>query len=326
MKNIFGAAFLFCCVAAPSALAKDTGYRARISERTKAGEFFDKSFATMTRSAAPGRKAIVDSLLSKFGSGVGNVDTSNVSAVSEEGETTLARGKGWFLEVRQSGEVFRYRNTAELNKGGVGTPLANRLTDAAATEKASKFVSDFLADTVVLGPGETLNPWYVSFKIVASGLASEIGVEPDKRVSAIKVVFTRAIDGVPVLGSGSKVTVFLTHDGQPAGFEVNWSRLQRESGEQKSLGSAAAQERVATLLHRNTSTRQAATSTYFECGLYDAGTGAAGTRLQPACLHSYSLALPASGLVSRMARIDTIPIGTAVQREPGWVEAEIFAR
>lgn len=324
MKKTFLTALLLC-TSAHLAHAKDAPYRVKVSERTGTGEFFDKSFPVAHKSTAPGRQVVLDKLLAGFTGGVGKVFTGNVDGRKDSVDATVASGKGWFLEVNQSGEVFRYRNTDELNKLGVGVPLAKRMSDADAIDRATQFVRGPLGDTVVLGAGETLNPWYVSSKIVVSGLASEVGVEPDKRVSAVKVVFTRAIDGVPVLGNGSKVTVFMTHDGNPVGFEVNWARLQRGTGEQRSIGRTGAHERVSRVEHSNTAAREAATSTYLECGLYDSGIGEAGTRLQPACLHSYSLALPATGLVSKMSRIDAVPIGTVVQREKSWAEAEVFA-
>jgi hypothetical protein len=324
MKKTIWAALLLC-TSAYHAHAKDAPYRVKVSERTGTGEFFDKSFPVALRSTAPGRQVVLEKLLAGFTGGVGKVFTGNVKDTKESLDATVASGKGWFLEVDQKGEVFRYRNTDELNKVGVGVPLAQRMSDADAIERATKFVRESLGDTVVLGEGETLNPWYVSFKIVVSGLASKVGEEPDKRVSAVKVVFTRAIDGVPVLGNGSKVTVFMTHDGNPAGFEVNWARLQRGTGEERSIGRSGAHERVSRVEHANTAAREAATSTYLECGLYDSGIGEAGARLQSACLHSYSLASPASGLVSRMSRIDAVPIGTVVQREKSWAEAEVFA-
>jgi hypothetical protein len=324
MKKTILAALLLC-TSAYHAQAKDAPYRVKVTERTGTGEFFDKSFPVAVRSVAPGRQAVLDKLVAGFTGRVGKVFTGDIQNTKEGTDTTLASGNGWFLEVDQKGEVFRYRNTDALNKPGVGVPLAKRMSDADAIQRAEKFIRSSLSDTVVLGAGETLNPWYVSFKIAVSGRASEVGVEPDKRVSAVKVVFTRAIDGIPVLGNGSKVTVFMTHDGEPAGFEVNWARLQRGAGDQKSLASAAAHERVSRVAHGNTGARNAATSTYFECGLYDSGIGDAGVPLQPACLHTYSLALPASGLVSRTARIDAVPIGTVVQREKSWAEAEVFA-
>jgi hypothetical protein len=62
-----------------------------------------------------------------------------------------------------------------------------------------------------------------------------------------------------------------------------------------------------------------------ECGYYDPGMLATGASLQLACVHSYSLAVPKSGLSPKTAWMDAVPIGAQVRREARWPESALFA-
>ncbi|MFZ5892997.1 MAG: hypothetical protein ACOY0T_18190 [Myxococcota bacterium] len=283
------------------------------------------SLPVLVHAAAPGTDAVFETLLRRFNAPIGAIKTADAGAAKVTGNVKEARGKGWFLEVSRDGEVAHYRNSAEIENAGRGVALNERISDADAVSKANAFVSEALSSVVVLGEGETLEPWYVSYGISTSAPASATPVEPEKRVQAAKVVFTRAIDGIPVVGNGSKVTVLLKHDGTPIGFDLNWARLERKAGSKQDVIAAdAANERIKTLSHQRSGGAQEVQKSKVECGLFDSGSASAGSKLQAACMHTYTLSLPASGLVPKTAWVDAVPVSRQVEKDTAWPESSLF--
>ena len=64
---------------------------------------------------------------------------------------------------------------------------------------------------MLLAPGERLEPEAISAR-TEGGVAAD-GTGAYSAVVANRIVFTRVIDGLPVVGAGSKVTVTFLNDG-----------------------------------------------------------------------------------------------------------------
>jgi len=313
-------AVLVMCTLPAAAAAAPSTFRQSVAAKASSA-LHGKTLATFVRVAPEGSERVLNKLSARFEAKAGAVSTADAAGLANTDGRLGLRGKGWVLEVENQGETFRYRNTAELEGGARGPELNARMKDTEATARAASFVNSNLSDLVTLASGETLEPWYVSYGISTAGRAAADAGEPEQRVQAIKVVFTRAIDGIPVVGNGSKVTVFMKHDGTPVGFEANWSRFERTSKKQTSVARGSAEARIASFAHARLGVGQETSNDKVECGYYDPGQLAAGGALQLACVHSYTISLPESGLVPKTAWIDAVPVGAEVTADARWPES-----
>jgi hypothetical protein len=107
----------------------------------------------------------------------------------------------------------------------------------------------------------------------------------DRSVYASRVTFVRAVDGVSVVGPGSRVMVMLANDGTLVGFDIDWPELKR-------TGKKVATADIATIRQREEELKGASAAqtgveqVRFERGYYDPGASAAvpGLLLEPACV------------------------------------------
>lgn len=296
----------------------ETGpYRVKVGEASAADGLGARSFTLHQRRPGPGRESRLDQLMERFAAPRGAIDTRSYEGVDAGDDHILVKGDGWLLDVRGDGDWVRYWNL-DYAEGPQNrpVPVAQRPTLAALDRIARKFVLTELASVVPLRAGEGLEVWYTAHLV---STVETLGGEREQLVYASKVVYTRTIDGLPVLGPGSKVVVHVAADGTPTGFDVDWSSFEdsgesqealplpeiRARGERLALAQGRAKDRV---------------EDRFECGYYDAGArlaGAAGP-LQVACLSSYR----AGGAG---AFTDAIPAATTVRRDLAWPEALTLA-
>ncbi|HEY8205910.1 MAG TPA: hypothetical protein VIG99_00415 [Myxococcaceae bacterium] len=258
-------------------------------------------------------------------------------AVTTFGEPRMENGKGhtaalWAdgrsLLVYGDGTKVSFRNSEELK---ASTPAAERMSMDKLEQIGRAFIERELADQVRLGANEKLEAFSTRVQ-VGGGADVKSTARPEEQVLANAIVFTRTVDGVPVLGSGSKVAVLVTNDGKVAGFDFDWASFQPTGKRVKALGPAQIRERVKALSIARLDSPDVTVRRY-ECGLYDAGLrdrepqGA----LQGACLiHSTERKIadpvayardPNSGHVMS-ATIDVIPVGETVELDSHWPQAQ----
>jgi hypothetical protein len=148
--------------------------------------------------------------------------------------------------------------------------------------------------------------------------------EPEQTTVAAAVIFSRKVDGVDVLGKGSKVAVLYANNGTPFGFDFDWPTLHSFGADQKVAPIDELQERAASVARLGESAFDAQLGR-FECGYYDAGQAkrSLGVPMQPACFHFYSAKSKAeaedgtSGLLT-MAYVDPVPAGTEIIPDENW--------
>jgi hypothetical protein len=196
---------------------------------------------------------------------------------------SLATGQGWLAEVRGTGESVRFLNEGYINSKH-NRPLSrqDQPTGDALEAAGRKVIANELASFVKLGPGEELQGWSVSHLIDGNTDASGAIRET---VVASRILFTRVIDGVPVLGPGNKVSVTFASDGTLVGFHLDWPELTRRAGNVPMADvqsvRAAADVQLGRVAGQAWSAEKA-----FECGYYDPGVAglSAGKTLQAACV------------------------------------------
>lgn len=209
------------------------------------------------------------------------------------------------------GRVSR-RPTSTLSTSPVWTE-EKRPTIADLEVRAQAFAAKAFGAFVVLGPGERLVPWRVVHEI--QGAESTSG-ESVRRLAGSTIEFARFVDGVPVLGTSSKVSVTFDAADVVVGGSFDWPLLAAKT--------AVPTVSIEALLHRarllTTPKMSNAKRDSMDCG-YVTVERASGHSLEPACLIRY---VEFSHYV--VGTLHVIPLAEAVEGAPGWPEAQTLER
>ena len=248
---------------------------------------------------------------------------------------TLHGDDGWSLSVWEDGTKVRYRNHKAASDGVESSvPVENRLTSEYLGRLGEEFIRDSLADWVRLGPDDELVPSFTEYEI--NGLADgDTGVVLEELVSGNTVVFSRRVNGIDIVGPGSKIAVMFTNDGSAIGFDFDWPRYVPSGKVQSVLTLSEIVER-ASALGRTPAHPDTVNLERFECGYFDTGarTKKARQALQSACSASYTgrvlvdeaayRANPEDGW-AMVADINMIPAGAEVEADENWPESLAIA-
>lgn len=278
MRKLTCVAIAFLAISASaqsSARPGDQPFRVAAAAKSKANGLAGAVVSRIERLPGPGRDVVMAKVLDRFTPPGLSTDQVRIHSTSE---STVAVGDGWLAEVRGTGEAVRFVNDAYIS--GAANPRkskAERTSGAVLEARGRQLIADTLAPFVKLGPGETIEAWSVSYMMESSANASGI---LEESVVASRILFTRVIDGVPVLGPGNKVSVTLANDGTLVGFDLDWPDLAR-------VGQGAPLLDIGTIraaVARQESPQAAAAENVFECGYFDKGVAGDVGLLQPACV------------------------------------------
>ncbi len=295
-------------------------------ERAMTVGFGGQTLAELQRAPGPGRQVVRQMLLERL-EGALVVDTSG-SVSQEKTDLSLVRGavdRRWFLQVRGDGVAASFVDEDALERGrALAVPKSARMSALDLEAKARAFVTTVLADQVVLGAGEKLVPLATQYLMEdGAAVVGNTHSQTDQRlpeVVANRITFGRTIDGVPVLGPGSWVSVTLTNDGAPAEFEYEWPSYVRIGKARTALELDAIVARGAALSAvslESTGTRIKS----MDCGYYDSTSP--GSALQPACALDYSHRSQ-TGMAS--AHQTVIPATADVTIDAKWGETQLLLR
>jgi hypothetical protein len=149
----------------------------------------------------------------------------------------------------------------------------------------------------------------------------------NEAVVATKIGFTRTVDGVAVLGAGSKIGITFDTKRQVLAFDIDWPQYTHLAG--KGLKASEGTVDLATVRQRAKKVRNSrklekqVEELSFECGYFDSGTLAgAGAGVRGACQSRYRTS-SADGHRSAGV-IDTIPIAEQVVDDSSWPESALL--
>jgi hypothetical protein len=231
----------------------------------------------------------------------------------------------WFsLLVFADGDRVTYRDYSVLNEIRFNPLPANApLPAGTLVEWGRAFIEARLAQHLSFSPNETLVPLKTRYQHQIVQSESDGNSYQDSIVSSV-VVFGREVNGVLVVGKGSKIAIELANDGRVAGFDYDWARLNTNATSQALLGIDALLRRSAmfNVAPHNPSVRN------FECGYYDLGSRDRKSSLIQAGCVAYvvtrATSHPVTGepgefVVSALVRV--IPAASRVIPDAGWPEA-----
>jgi hypothetical protein len=301
-------------------VAEDSAYRQDNEAASRAAALGARTLAVYERLPGRGRDTVLQDVLGRFAASSSAIATAEPLRVSTENDRIVAKGEDWYLEVRGEGDSIMYRNKRYmLSPENTPRALEDRPSHEELTKAGLAFVNSELTELVPLASDEGLAAWS-SAHLVSYG--ASVGGGQSKQIYASKVVFRRTLDGVPVLGQGSRVLVELAADGTPIGFDIDWSQFQATKRSQPTIGLDALSERWGTWLGRTGADAASRVIRKLECGYYD--TGASSRRrsvtLQPACVYSR-----VSGAEATAGHVEAIPLGEAIEPDDAWTESLVLA-
>jgi hypothetical protein len=157
-----------------------------------------------------------------------------ISTSSEAGRLR-ATSQSWQLDVFGDGSGAEFLNLSANRRAHSSGVRPSRAMSGERLEAAGRdYISRRLSKIVVLAPGERLVPVARSRR-VESGVAAD-GSSLVQSVVANRIVFTREIAGVPVVGAGSKVTITFLNDGTVESLRYDWPSYERTGNVQPLAG------------------------------------------------------------------------------------------
>ena len=296
-------------------------YRHRLNLESISKGLPQGSVPLMGMEPGPGRSQVMNSLLESLSRSDLGVDPKGARFDENSDKRLAAYGDGWKLKVYGDGSRVQFRNYGHMDKHEESLAKMQRMEPEQLVKLGRDFVFNVLGEQVRLGQGEELVPFGVQYQVNAQQSAK--GGEPEQSTVAAAVVFSRTLNGVDVLGKGSKVAVLYTNDGTPFGFDFDWPALYHTGMEQKVAPVQELQQRAVKVARLEGSATNVQLER-FECGYYDAGQSKrSGAPMQPACFHFYSAQSKAeaedgeSGLLT-MAFVDAVPAGTEIVADENW--------
>jgi hypothetical protein len=271
--------------------------------------------------AGPGRAAVARKLLaqvrgkdSPFGR---RLQLGNLKAGRADKRIVSYLGKAGYLDVFADGSKLRVRanidDPRELEAAGTV-----RLEKGELETLGRRFAGEALRDLVPLGANESLT--FLGVRHLVNSEGSTDGRTSTHRTVANIAIFGREVQGVPVVGSGSKVAVWFDNARQPVGFDVDWPVYRVSERTQNVLAPRELAERVAktTIPYEGS----AGKLSRFECGYVDLGATRRGKTVQAGC----SIAWQTTGRDGEtVAHVEFVPAGAQVIEERRWPLAAAVA-
>ncbi len=239
-------------------------------------------------------------------------------AVRQAGDTLFLSMERWTLEVSGEGRSVRLvRDPATLRPRSPEESMSEQV----AVARAQELVDQFFGDVVVRAEGEELVPMRVSyhrqgFQPMAEGRPIEGAGHV--AILAMLVQFARLIDGIPVIGVGSRATIAIGMDGELAGADIDWSQFGLASSTRRPVASAAVRASRLEVLKTKMSIAESVGLDL--CGYFDSGSRSKDevVTIQLACLYRTQVR---PGVFGRSL---AVPIEAQLRRDAGWSESMLL--
>jgi hypothetical protein len=254
---------------------------------------------------------------------------------------TRVSGADWTLAIQADGSLVEYRSLAVLRGAhGQGVPRASKMSASALESAARAFIASHLASLVVLQNGETLVPVTTAYRI-EGGQNVKSGAITTDMVVANRIVLGRVINGVPVVGGGSTITMTFANNGEVESFRYDWPQYATTGTVQSSVSPGDILSRVQNAVSSKSKvpvrTAVNGATVYpvdlvsgiqlqkLECGYYDPGVLVRDAKapVQMGCFyHALSTSAgPSQGDVVNAGIAGAVPAASAVEPDAKWQEA-----
>ncbi len=300
-----------------SAAARDLPYQTTVAAQSATAGVMQKGQKILNRLPGPGLNVAFERALGQVLQLPAVRMLGGAYDLVQRGSVSLAKSPTWSLEVRGDGDWIRFRHSTYITSPqNPPRQLSMAMSDADVESVARKIVTTDLAPLVTLAAGETLQPWSAANFISVVGEVKTGKV--DRAIYSTRIVLTRVINGVPVLGAGSKVAVEVANDGTLVGFDIDWSQLVASTTTTSLLNVEGIRQRAQQLSFSSLGSTPLEVG--FECGYYDTGAWfGRSSQIQPGCIVVYEES-------SSLHRQIAVPAGYTVIQDATWAESATFAK
>jgi len=307
------------------------------ARRSLATALDERSLPVLARRSVRTPDATISSLMTSLTKVDQSLSVEKTSRESERGRV-LVIGRDWRLTVFRDGSAAEFINQAAATRAhDKKAELSRAMTFAQLQSSGRDFISRALADTIVLGPAERLEPELTSARM-EGGVAVD-GTSAYSAVVANRIVFTREINGIPVVGAGSKVTITFLNDGSVESFRYDWpqytstervqatadvaeilKRVQRVAGIRADRNFVRDSDKASARIEFDNGN---ATLQRLECGYYDPGVMVRETEapVQAGCYFHVVYTRGEGDFITHSARSGAVPAGQRFESDRSWPEA-----
>jgi hypothetical protein len=242
------------------------------------------------------------------------------------------------VTVSSDGTAADFRDLAVAARSHAqAKPMAQKMSAAVLQKAGLAYITAKLGTSIVLGENEELVPLLTDYRVEgAQDLSTGVVT---RSVAANRIVFGRKLNGVPVVGNGSRVVITFANDGSVESFHYDWPNYASSGSQrmvttsallgriQQAVGARAgvAPELTAAIPEHNEAVGPVALNRgtqleSMECGYYDAGADAGLTSVQPGCVY-HAVSESPSGM--RVGYAGAVPGGEQFDADARWVETRI---
>ena len=310
--------------AIPQQESGHSDYLVSLTRKAMANGFGAESVMLLAPERGPGREAVAKELrgmLTQYRLGRAT-NGSDFKETQYDKRILSFVGERSYLEVYTDGTKVRFRADLDDPKGAAQTGSHRKLDKEALETLGRRFIGDALRSVVKVGGNESLT--FLGVRYLHQGGGDEYERKKDDRVIANIAVFGREINGLPVVGSGSKVAVWFTGDREPAGFDVDWPAYRVLQTSQKVLPQDRLKARVEAVTRAPKGSSESRVDR-FECGYVDLGATKRSAQIQPGCSVAFEGRTVTGSGTLQWARAEFVPAGRRVMKDPKWPLANLIA-
>jgi hypothetical protein len=311
---------------ASATLAEDSEYRKRLNERSLNEGFSRQEAGTLAITVTSERKGQSDRIIELAKSGrLGKLLGLSFEAPTQDGrKTTSFVSEQGYLQVYADGSHFKLRGdldkvTPVESNGGKEKVELGRLE-----QLGREFIEGPLSSVVKLQENDNLT--FLGARYLRQGGASIRDAKSTEFLVANIAIFGREVNGMPIIGSGSKIAVWFTPEEKVIGVDVDWPQYKPNEKTEKLLPKDELRRRIEAAAVPLTGA-QNVTVRRLECGYVDLGATRrnAATPIQPGCSIAYQ-GSGEDGKAPAFGRIEFVPAAEVVYPDEHWPLATALAR
>ncbi|WP_437597161.1 hypothetical protein WMF28_31585 [Sorangium sp. So ce590] len=340
MKRSVVAALVASIAALSSgAQARESAYRAELGARSRASGLGAKTVELLRRLPGRGNAEVASLVTSRLRAPAGVLRLAEGSERQnvDGGRLQVTSTSGWSIRVREDGTRVEFDNRGYLEQAAAGkVAVKDRISHEELEQIGKSFISKTLGGLVTTKAGEELVPLKSEYEVHGGGEGA--GPKQYENVVANTIVFGRTVNGIAVLGAGSKIAVTFANDRTPVAFSYDWPEYAALGERQDVHDMSVINERMSALASMRFGASEVEVKR-FECGYFDRGAKRkrdVAAPIQAACVVHYvgrrqvqevaaDRAAPESGAVVT-AISDAIPVGVHVLEDAAWPHAQALRK
>jgi hypothetical protein len=317
------------------AAAEDFSHTVELNERSKKNAIGVDKIKLLRRKAGPGRDAAVNALIRSMHKKHPIVLASGDYSILDRGKRTRYKGEdGWHIDAFADGTRVNYRAMDYVDSEANPKVTEEKRMGKEELEKLGRnFIESYLSEVIQLKSNESIVPISTSYQVQAIqevDPGSFPGWRNDRFVVSNEIKFGRQVNGIDVIGPGSKIVVIFANDKTPVGFTYDWPIYEETEDTQEILGINDILERTSSLATTRSKKPTKVNIKKFECGYWDAGARRQSTDafIQGGCAVDYEIKIEKADSQQEVESsiVDAIPVGKEVMEDDSWPHAKALLK